>query len=246
MSPLVAIAVASAVMTLIAMSGALSLLMQRETLERWIPQLLALASGTLFGGALFHLLPESLEHGRDSAAGPWPWVAGGFVLFLVIELGLRAHRHGHGGDSKAPFTWLVLLGDGLHNLLDGLAVGAAFVADVRIGWAALLAAALHEVPQELGDFGALVAGGMSRRQALKWNVVSALSFPLGAVSAWALGRGVDVWFLVAMGAGNFLYLSTVDFLPEVFRRVETRARGWVVVTFVAGAALLFVLHRFAH
>lgn len=243
MSTLAAVTIASVVMTIVAMVGAVSVVLRRETLERALPYLLALASGTLFGGALFHLLPEALEHSHANLE-PWLWVATGFVLFLVIELGLRAHRHGHEA-TPAPFTWLVLLGDGLHNLLDGLAVGAAFAADVRIGWAAFLAAVLHEIPQELGDFGALVAGGMSRAQALKWNVLSALGFPAGAFAVLAVAQSVDPWFLVALGAGNFLYLSTVDFLPEVFRRV---GRNWlgVVVTFVAGAALLLVMHGATH
>lgn len=120
------------------------------------------------------------------------------------------HCHRAFADCKKPLTYLILIGDGLHNFLGGLAIAGVFLMDHRLGIAAWLAAAAHEVPQELGDFGVLVHGGWDKRKALLFNLLSGLTFPLGGVVAYAASRELDVRWLVPLAAGNFLYIGASD------------------------------------
>jgi zinc and cadmium transporter len=169
-------------------------------------------------------------------------VLAGFALFLAIEQFLHWHHcHRASADCRQPLTYLILVGDGLHNLLGGLAVGAAFVADVRVGITTWIAAAAHEVPQELGDFGVLVHGGWSRRRALVFNVLSASTFLLGGVLAWAVSARFDTSWLIAFAAGNFLYIGASDLVPEVNRHHDPRVGVLHFVSFAAGAGLLAAL-----
>jgi len=237
MSVFVQILVAGIAMALIAMSGAVTSFLPPRTVDRLITPLVAFAAGTLLGGALLHLLPASEAAGLTwRAAGTW--TIAGFVVFFLLEGWIHRHRHRPGGPP--PLTYLILLGDSLHNFLGGLAIGAAFVADPRLGWTAWLAAAAHEVPQELGDFGVLVHGGWSRRRALIFNVLSGGTFLVGALCAWAAPPGWPTAWLLPFAAGSFLYVATVDLLPEVTRPSGGRLSAAVVGSLVLGLLLMAV------
>jgi zinc and cadmium transporter len=138
-----------------------------------------------------------------------------------------------------PLGPLLLIADGVHNLLGGLAIGAIFLVDIRAGIAAWIAAALHELPQEIGDFGAIVHAGYSRRRALLYNLLSALTFPLGGLIAYVVGQRMEVHFLVALGAGNFIYIAAADLIPEVKRSERFGETAIRFVAFVLGAAMLY-------
>src|SRR5690606_22806845 len=171
-------------MSAIALVGSITLLLPPEMLERLLRPLVAFAAGTLLGGALLHMLPAALE-----VTGPRPSVLLavliGFTVFFAIEQFLHWHRsHRGAADERKPLTYLILIGDALHNFIGGLGVAAAFIADVRVGIGAWLAAAAHEVPQELGDFGVLVHGGWPRGRALLFNVLSAITFLIGSLIAY--------------------------------------------------------------
>jgi len=239
MSVLVQILLAGTAMALIAMSGAVTTLLPPRTVDRLITPLVAFAAGTLLGGALLHLLPASEVAGlswRSTGA----WALAGFVVFLLLEGWIRRHRHHHATGGPPPLTYLILLGDGLHNFLGGLAIGAAFLADPRLGWTAWLAAAAHEVPQELGDFGVLVHGGWSRRRALIFNVLSGGTFLVGGLCAWAAPPGWPTAWLLPFAAGSFLYVATVDLLPEVTRPSGGRLSVGVVGSLGLGLLLMAV------
>lgn len=227
-------------MSLIAVVGGLFVLLPEATLERWLKPLVAFAAGSLIGGALFHMLPHALA----AAGAPRPvmlWVAIGFTTFLALDQLLEWH-HSHRVPSEQvqPLGPLLLIADGVHNLLGGLAIGAIFLVDIGAGIAAWSAAALHELPQEIGDFGAIVHAGYSRRKALFYNFLSALTFPLGGLTAYAVGQSIDVHLLIGLGAGNFIYIAAADLLPEVKRAERLRDSGQRFVCFVAGVALLYV------
>jgi ZIP Zinc transporter len=135
------------------------------------------------------------------------WYAAGFVVFYALEQLLHWHRCHRGGACEHVVGYLVLAADGLHNLIGGLAVGASFLLGTSVGVSAWVAAAAHEVPQELGDFGVLVHSGVGPAAGAAYNVVSALTFPAGALVAyWAAGT-LDVTFLVPFAAGNFVYIK---------------------------------------
>jgi zinc and cadmium transporter len=187
-------------MTAIALVGGLTLLLDEATRQRMLLPLVAFAAGSLIGGALFHMIPAAIAGGASPLV-PLVWVALGFTLFLAIEQLLHYHHcHRASVGCRRPLTYLVLRGDGLHNFLGGLAIGTTFLLDVRLGIATWLAAAAHEIPQELGDFGVLLHGGWSKGQALLLNVVSASTFLLGGLLAYAASATLEVAFLVPLVA----------------------------------------------
>ena len=227
-------------MSAIALVGAATLLLGEATQARLVRPLVAFAAGSLLGGALVHMVPAAARHSHGVSA--YLWVLAGFALFLAIEQFLHWHHcHRASADCRQPLTYLILVGDGLHNLLGGLAVGAAFVADVRVGITTWLAAAAHEVPQELGDFGVLVHGGWSHRRALAFNVLSASTFLVGGVLAWAVSARFDTSWLIAFAAGNFLYIAASDLVPEVNRHHDPWRNALHFLCFLAGVALLYAL-----
>jgi zinc and cadmium transporter len=224
-------------MTAIALVGSLTLLLRPATLARIITPLVALAAGSLLGGAFFHMLPAALA--LASPMFVFSWAAAGFATFFALELFLHWHHcHREAVSCKKPLTYLILVGDGLHNFLGGLGVAGVMLVDVRVGLMAWLAAAVHEVPQELGDFGVLVHGGWNKWQALAFNLLSGATFLLGGLVAYTVSPAVDVGFLIAFAAGNFLYIGASDLVPEV--RVQERARDSALhfAAFVAGLGLL--------
>jgi zinc and cadmium transporter len=241
MSPLGWILVCGCVMGAISLVGAVTLLLEERTLRRLLLPLVALAAGSLIGGALFHLLPAALD--EDMTPLPaFVLVAAGFTAFLATEQALQFHHcHRPTPGHTEPVTYLVLAGDAIHNFLDGLAVGGAFVIDVRLGITAWLAVAAHEVPQEIGDFAVLVHGGWSQRRALLFNFFSSISFIVGGVLAYGVSLAGNVDGLLPFAAGNFLYIAASDLIPQVNRH-ETAIRNVEhFAAFLAGLGLLLLL-----
>jgi zinc and cadmium transporter len=161
---------------------------------------------------------------------------------LALEQFLHWH-HCHRAEAgcRQPLGYLILLGDGLHNFLGGLGVAGVFLIDIRLGVTAWIAAAAHEVPQELGDFGALVHGGWSRRRALLFNLLSALTFLLGGLVAYAAAGRLDVAFLVPFAAGNFLDIGASDLIPQVNRHRSAAGSAGHFAAFMLGLGLLWAL-----
>ena len=234
-------------MSAFALVGAATLLFSDRMLARIVPPLVAFAAGTLIGGAFFHMLPVGLDAGMphfDVLA----LVLLGFTVFFALEQFLHWHHCRQDAiDRKKPQTYLILIGDGLHNFLGGLAVAGAFLIDIRLGIVTWVAAAAHEVPQELGDFAVLVHGGWERRRALLFNVLSALTFLVGGMVAYAASFRLDVSFLVPFAAGNFIYIAASDLIPEV-RSEENAADNLVhLAAFVGGIGLMWAIQAlFGH
>jgi zinc and cadmium transporter len=243
MSTLLWIVAGGLAMSAIALVGSVTLVLDERQLQRLVLPLVAFSAGSLLGGALFHMMPAFLRRTSNEAIAGFVWLVLGFTVFFALEQLLHWH-HCHQvpcPHRTQPLSLLVLVADGLHNLIGGLAVGGAFVIDVRLGVTAWLVAAAHEVPQELGDFGVLVHGGLSRGRALLLNLASALTFLVGGVVAWAVGRSMDVSFLLPFAAGNFLYIAASDLVPEV-NRSETLPKSLLhFVCFAAGLLLLYAV-----
>jgi len=240
MSTLTWILVSGTLMSALALVGSVTLLLPTRVFVRLVFPLVALAAGSLLGGALFHMLPESVEAlGNDLTV--YGWLALGIVAFLVLEQYLHWHHCHRPLDAHRPVGYLILVADGLHNLIGGLAVGSAFVLDTRLGLVTWLVAAAHEVPQELGDFGILVHSGWSRPSALVYNVASALTFLIGGVTAYALAGSVNVAVVVPFAAGNFIYIAATDLLPRLTTQESPGDKVAHTASFVVGLGLLYVL-----
>mgnify|MGYP001811648628 CR=1 FL=1 len=237
-------------MSSLALVGSLTLLLPEQKLQRVLMPLVALAAGSLLGGALFHMLPAAVDHlGNELAV--YVWLVGGFVAFFLLEQFLHWHHCHRSPSQHGPLGYLVLLADAGHNFIGGLAVGGAFMIDIRLGIVTWLVAAAHEVPQELGDFGILVHSGWSARRALAFNVASAATFLVGALIAYGVSGSLDVAFLIPFAAGNFLYIAASDLIPHLTtgprcREAEDlwepmRDRLENVGAFAAGLVLLLAL-----
>lgn len=203
------------------------------------PGLVALAAGTMLSSSLLHLLPESIELLQASTALSLALTT--FVVFFFLERLLQWH-HCHDEECPEHFTagYMNLLGDTLHNFLDGIVIAAAWTASPTLGLTAALAVAAHELPQEVGDFGVLMHAGWPRRNAVIANSLAAFSVVIGTAVGLPLVTAfpdLNPW-LLACAAGSFLYLATVDLVPELHRRLT----GWqsVVIStlFIAGILII--------
>lgn len=228
-------------MSSIAMVGSATLVLSERALQRILLPLVAFAAGSLLGGAFFHMLPVGLAAGMSDVA-VYALVLAGFAVFFALEQFLHWH-HCHRAEVsyKKPLTYLILIGDGLHNFLGGLAVAGTFLIDIRLGIVTWLAAAAHEVPQELGDFGVLLHGGWEKRPALFYNMLSALTFLAGGLIAYVASFRLDVSFLVPFAAGNFIYIGAADLIPEVKVHAELRANIVHFAAFAVGVVLMLAV-----
>lgn len=228
-------------MSSIALIGSAAFFLLASRLERYLLPLVAFSAGALIGGALFHMIPASFGS-TSSLLYPFVWVAVGFSLFLAIEQFLHWHHCNRAqADCKKPLTYLILLGDGLHNLIGGMAIAGTFLVDVRLGVAATLAAAAHELPQELGDMGVLLYGGWTKQRALIFNFVSSLTFLAGGLAVYAASSNYNLSFLIPFAAGNFLYIGASDLIPEVNKHEGVAANFKHFGAFIFGLALMLLM-----
>jgi len=240
MSVLTWIVVGGVLMALVALSGSLTLILPEGVRQRLLLPLVAFAAGALIGGALFFMLPEATRTGQVLVA--FIWLAAGFTVFFAMEQFFhRHHCHKGSAECRRPITYLILAGDALHNLLDGVAVAGAALADLQLGITAWVAVAAHEVPQEIGDLAVLLHGGWSKSRALAFNVLSSLTFLAGGILTYVASGAVRVDFLVPFAAGAFLYIGASDLIPEVNRERGGRRNLAHFLSFVLGLGALLGL-----
>ena len=201
----------------VSLVGAVALAFDPATVRRVARSLVAFAVGALLGDAFIHLIPESFSAGPSLR--PSLLMLAGVLLFFVVEKLLRHWHHAPtGGGVRSELVWINVLGDGVHNFIDGMLIAASWLVSPRLGLSTTAAVFLHELPQELGDFGVLVNAGLPVRRALWFNLASASLAVAGALVALlagaALGRAVpDV--LVPVAAGGFVYIAGSDLIPEL-------------------------------
>lgn len=238
----------------VSLIGAFVLSLKEELLHRILFLLVSLSAGALFGDALIHLLPESFEMlGEPSLAALLALL--GIMTFFAFEKFLHWH-HAHsaaetdlreGADPLhehiKPVGHLVIASDGVHNFIDGVIIGASYLVSVEIGIATTIAIILHEIPQEIGDFGILLHAGFSKAKALLVNFLSALSAVFGTIIALSIGT-VDDRFLgmvIAFGAGSFLYIAGSDLIPELHKTTTMRKSFAQFVAMLLGIGIMTLL-----
>lgn len=230
---------ATIIVSLLSFIGVLGIALNDKLLKKLLLGLVGLSAGALLGGAFLHLIPESIESLEFASL----YVILGFILFFILEK-FFYWRHCHKGKCDVhAFTYLNLIGDAVHNFIDGVIIAISFMVDVSLGVITTIAVIAHEIPQELGDFGVLVYGGWKKAKALLFNFLSALTAILGALIAYIasnLAEGVSS-FLLPFAAGGFIYIAASDLIPELHRETDIKRTIVSFLFFIIGIALMFGL-----
>ena len=234
------------IVSLMAFVGIAFLALKDKLLHKILMTLVSLACGAMIGSAFLHLLPEAVESGM-SMVQISIWVIAGILVFFILEKFLHwRHCHDknckvHSEDRVHPVAYLNLIGDGLHNFMDGIIIAGAYLASVQIGIATTFAVIIHEIPQEIGDFGVLIHAGMKKRKALFLNFISGLIAVIGALVAYLMSGSINTSFLVPIAAGGFIYVALTDLIPEMHKRVKISESAMQLLFIMAGIFLMWLL-----
>ncbi len=227
--------------SLLGFVGVFSLWLSNKNMKDLAGLLMAFAAGSLLGGAFFHLLPESLE--KLPVENVLNLALGGFILFIILEAYVHWH---HCKECKIhPFSYVMVIGDGMHNFLGGLSLAASFLISIPLGIATLIAIIAHEFPQQLGIFGVLVKGGFSRTKAIIMSFLAQSTIILGAVAGYFISEISSDWIvlLVPFAAGNFIYIASADLIPEIHKS-EGMDKIKNLMIFLAGLVFMIFLKKF--
>jgi zinc and cadmium transporter len=234
---------AVAACSLVSLAGASTLALRDDAGRRILFVLVAFAAGGLLGEVFLHLLPEIAEGptGIDRVASFG--LLGGMLAFFTLEKVLHWH-HSHLPQEEVlhPVAVTNLVGDALHNLIDGAIIAGAFQVSTALGVTTAVAVIVHEIPQELGDFAILVHAGLTPRQALAFNLLSSLAAFVGAILVLVVGDDQDVSrVLLPITAGGFLYLASTDLLPELHKEPDLAKSVVQLAGLLAGIAVMVAL-----
>ncbi len=250
--------------------GLVMISIREKTLDQILFILVAFATCTILASALFDLIPESIHHLEElnsSGAGipeslVFLFIIFGYVIFFVIERFIYwFHGHAHEEENKLvcytgigqgedyslsrsggvkSFALLNLIGDGLHNFLDGIIIMVAFLSGPRNGIIITLAVVFHEFPQEIGDFGILLYGGFSKKKALFFNFLSGMIALLGGLAAFILSGAIEIFnlFFLAFSGGGFLYIASTELMPELIKEKDLKKSIVQALIFVCGLILV--------
>ena len=225
MLPLIAlILICIFLVSVISLIGIVFVVLSEKWFSKALLMLVGFASGSLLGGAFFHLIPEAIEKvGKASSItveNIFLALALGLLIFFVLEKFLWRHCHEREKCPVHPFAYLNLVGDGIHNFIDGIIIAASFMAsqDPSLGFIVTLAVAAHEIPQEIGDFSILLYGGFSKTKALIYNFLTALTAMAGGIFTFYGSAFLpQTPYLLAFAAGGFIYIASTDLIPELHR-----------------------------
>jgi zinc and cadmium transporter len=232
---------ATILISLISLVGILSLTIKEKLLDKIVIILVALSAGALMGSAFLHLMPESIE--RFNEKNVFTYVLLGFLLFFLLEK-LIHWRHCHKGICKVhTFAYMNLIGDGIHNFIDGIIIAASFVVNINLGITTTLAVALHEIPQEIGDFGVLVYGGFKKLKAVLLNFIIGLTSILGGLSGYLLSSYVEssTILLLPFTAGGFIYIAASDLIPEIRKERDLKKSLTTFLMFLLGILIMLAI-----
>ncbi|OGG14051.1 hypothetical protein A3D77_00905 [Candidatus Gottesmanbacteria bacterium RIFCSPHIGHO2_02_FULL_39_11] len=235
---------ATLIVSLISFSGIFLLFGKKNCQSSLIPSLVSLAAGVLLGTAFGDLMPEAIERSGDDT-GITLWILGGVVIFFLMER-MFIWFHHHASDEKIkPVVPLILLGDSFHNFLDGIAIAAAFSAGTTVGVMTTLAVIAHEVPHEIGDLALLIDGGMSKRKAIAWNFVTALTAVAGGIIGYVATSTLTpiVGILLAVTCGNFIYIACSDLIPSLHEHFHKNRKLNQTILFLFGIIITLILKR---
>ncbi len=238
--------------SLASLAGAVLLSLHKTFLQKALIYLVSFAIGALFANVFLHLLPEAVEISSDIHQ-TFSLVLVGLLLTFIIEKFVHWHHcHNLSCTHSNPVGTMMLIGDGVHNITDGVLIAATYLVDIELGIATTTAVILHEIPQEIGDFAVLIHSGYSRTQALLWNFFSALTAFLGAIAVFMIHDHVAniEQILLPLTAGNFLYIAGSDLIPELHKESRIKNAFLQLAAMIGGVMLMYTLllggHGHAH
>lgn len=228
--------------SLVSLVGLVILLLEEKSFRKILLFLVSFSAGALLGDSFIHLLPELINENKYNlnAAG---FILFGILMFFIIEKCIQ-WRHCHIQTSKKhphPFAIMNLIGDGIHNLIDGLVIGASYLVNIPLGIATTLAVLLHEIPQEISDFGVLLHGGFTKVRAVLYNFFSAVLAIIGALFSVLLGAKFENYdvSLISLTIGGFIYIAASDLIPELHK--ENRISKSIMQVFGLVLGILVML-----
>jgi zinc and cadmium transporter len=232
----------------VSLIGILALSVKDKILKRILILLVSFSAGALLGDAFIHLLPEIVEKEGGFTLEISLFILSGILVFFVVEK-LINWRHCHElecEEHSRSFTYMNLVGDGVHNFIDGTIIAGSFLISTHLGVATTIAVLLHEVPQEIGDFAVLVYGGFKKRKAIMFNLIAALFAVIGAVIMLVLESFISYLpvFLVPFTAGGFIYIAGTDLIPELHNEVRPLVSLAQMVALIMGIGIMFSLTLF--
>lgn len=241
-----------------ALAASVLLLCSSQRRTGLLPHLVSFATGALLGAAFLGLLPHALEGaGVDSYHRIGATVLFGILVFFLLEK-LVLWRHCHNDDCEAhgpsdqhrasASGVMILVGDGVHNFLDGLLIAAAFLTDIHLGVVTSIAVIAHEIPQEVGDLAVLLSAGLKTAKAFTLNLLASLTSVLGGITGWVLlDQATELLpYVLAIAASSFLYIAVADLIPGLHRNVEVRASVLQVLLIAAGVLVVAATHQAVH
>jgi zinc and cadmium transporter len=233
------------IVSLISLVGALSFIRKKSNLTHHLLLFVSVSAGTLFGGVFIHILPEAVERIGFGMQVSLLVLAGIIVFFLLEKFIHWRHCHGHdpGHHETKPshIAPLNLLGDGIHNFLDGLIIAAAYLVSIPAGIATTVAVIFHEIPQEIADFGVLLYSGLSKWKALFFNFLSATVAILGAIIGLSFGTDGFINFVLPFAAGGFVYIAGSNLIPELHKECGLKDSLWHFIAMLLGLFLMYLL-----
>lgn len=224
--------------SLISLIGIFFINKKLEFMEKISFYLVSFSTGALITGGILHLIPEALEENFNSIYS----IIFGIFLFFILETFLK-WRHCHEfGCEEHTFVPINLLGDSLHNFIDGVLISSSYLVNFNLGLITTLGVIFHEVPQELGDYGVLIYGGLSPKKALKLNFLVSLTSILGGIFGFFLLERFDflIPYIIGLTAGNFLYLSLTDLIPELHKKVSIKSNFEKTLFILIGITLMIL------
>jgi len=229
--------------SLVSLVGLFTISIKENVLKKYVLLLVSLAIGALLGDAFIHIIPEAFEE-IGSASLVSILVISGVILFFIVEKLLHWHHHELDADKHVnPVGKIILISDGLHNLVDGIIIGVSYMVSIEVGIATTIAVLLHEIPQEIGDFGVLLHAGYTRAKALLYNFYSALFAIVGLGLSFVLHQYVEVitlWFL-PIAAGGFIYIAVADLIPELHKSVKKSQSVFQIIFVIVGVIAMYAL-----
>lgn len=229
--------------SVISLVGSIYLLIKRDLIERLSIHLINFAAGVLLAVAFLDLFPEAVEVslGKNIFL---PALLGFMFFFFAERFAQIFHRHHRHGEK--PTVWLVLVGDSLHNFIDGVVITASFLTSVPLGITTSLAVAAHEIPQEIADISILLTNGLSRSKALVYNFASALMALAGALVAYFFASHVaaNLYIFLSATSGFFIYIAASDLIPQIHERYQENRKFNHLFSFLAGIAMVYILGSF--